>query len=59
LYVNAKNAKEREQLSDIYIIKVLLSDKKKLFKSTSEITPELIEIKRKQLKIHRMLNEAV
>jgi hypothetical protein len=59
LYVNAKNAKEREKISDIYIIKLLLSDKKKLFKSTSEITPELIEIKRKQIQLYRMLNEAI
>ena len=59
LYVNAKNAKEREELSDIYIIKVLLSDKKKLFKSTFDITPELIEIKRKQISIYRALKQKI
>lgn len=59
LHVDARNKREREELSDVYIIKVLLSDKKKLFKSTSDITPELIEIKRKQISIFRILKQKV
>ena len=58
LYQNLKSLVERETLDNRYIIKSLLhSTKIKLFESVEQITPEIIEVKRKQLIVQRELKK--
>lgn len=58
LYQNSKSLVERKTLDDKYIIKSLLhSPKIKLFESVEQITPEIIEVKRKQLIVQRELKK--
>lgn len=58
LYQNSKSLVERETLDNNYIIKSLFySTKIKLFESIKQITPEIIEVKRKQLIVQRELKK--
>lgn len=58
-YNKAKQKEERLTLDDQYIKKLLAHSKNALFSSYNQLTPEIIEIKKKQIEVFRKLTSRV